>query len=157
MIRKQNSRGSIPVGSMVPITRCSKVGVFNGHTPIFWLGYKSFSSLVACGWHRSWRCYSSVGRFFWVYCDKGQKNIYQLFHEWASLDMRWYIANEVRSAKLAIINSYPTIVLLKTPTKYREFFQTLFVKTTDFQLVFNFQQTRTVTIFEEHGIMAHIQ
>ena len=29
-------------------------------------------------------------------------------------------------------------------------------KTTDFQLVFNFEQTRTVTIFGEHGIMAHI-
>ena len=51
---------------------------------------------------------------------------------------------------MAIIISYPTsesgiiIVLLKTPTKYREFFQTLFVKTTDFQLVFNFEQTPTV-------------
>ena len=67
-----------------------------------------------------------------------------------------------RSAELAIIILYPTsasgiIVLLKTPTKYREFFPTLFVnKTTDFQLVFNFEQTRTVTIFGEHGIMAHI-
>ena len=30
------------------------------------------------------------------------------------------------------------------PTKYWEFFPTLFVKTTDFQLVFNFKQTRTV-------------
>ena len=62
---------------------------------------------------------------------------------------------------MAIIISYPTkasgiIVLLKTPTKYREFFQTLFVRTTDFQLVFNFGQTRTVTIFGKHGIMAHI-
>ena len=63
---------------------------------------------------------------------------------------------------MAIIISYPTkasriIVLSKTPTKqYREFFPTLFVKTTDFQLVFNFEQTRTVTIFGEHGIMAHI-
>ena len=62
---------------------------------------------------------------------------------------------------LAIIISYPTsesgiiIVLLKTPTKYREFFQTLFVKTTDFQLVFNFEQTRTVTIFGEHGLIYH--
>ena len=42
-----------------------------------------------------------------------------------------------RSAELAIITSYPTsesgiIVLLKTPTKYREFFPTLFEKTTDF-------------------------
>ena len=66
--------------------------------------------------------------------------------------------NEVRSAELAIIISYPTsasgiIVLLKTCTKYREF---LFVKTAVFQLVSNFEQTRTVTIFGEHGIMAHI-
>ena len=46
--------------------------------------------------------------------------------------------------------------LLKMPSKYREFFPTLFVKTTDFQLVFNLEQTRTVTIFGEHGTMAHI-
>ena len=45
------------------------------------------------------------------------------------------------------------IVLLKTPTKYREFLPTLFVKTTDFQLLFNFEQTCAVTIFGEHGIM----
>ena len=36
------------------------------------------------------------------------------------------------------------------------FFPTLFVKTTDFQLVFNFGQTRTVNIIGEHGIVAHI-
>ena len=52
-------------------------------------------------------------------------------------------AKEARRAELAIIISYPTsasgvIVLLKTATKYREFFPTLFLKTTDFQLVFNF-------------------
>ena len=63
--------------------------------------------------------------------------------------------------ELAIIISYPTsasgiMLLLKTPTKYREFLPTLFVKTSDFQLVFNFEQTRTVTIFRDHGIMAHI-
>jgi len=56
---------------------------------------------------------------------------------------------------------YPTsaigiIVLLKTPTKYRQFFATLFVKTIDFQLDFSFEQTRTVTICGEHGITAHI-
>ena len=73
------------------------------------------------------------------------------------------VANEARSAELAlaIIILYPTrasgiIVLLKTPTKYREFLPTISVKTTNFQLVFNFEQTRTVTIFGEHGIMAHI-
>ena len=46
----------------------------------------------------------------------------QLFHEWA-LDMRWQIANEARSAELAIIISYLTsvsgiIVLLRMLTKY---------------------------------------
>ena len=63
--------------------------------------------------------------------------------------MRWWIANESRRAELAIIISYPTsmsgtvIVLFKTPTKYREFFPTSFVKTTDFQFVFNFEQRCT--------------
>ena len=32
------------------------------------------------------------------------------------------------------------------PTIYQELFPTLFVETTDFQLVFNFEQTRTATI-----------
>ena len=69
--------------------------------------------------------------------------------------------DKAHSAKLAIIISYLTstsgiIVLLKMPTKYREFFPTLLVKTTNFQLVFNFEQTCTVTIFVEHGIKAHI-
>ena len=32
----------------------------------------------------------------------------------------------------------------------------IFVKTKDFQLVFNFEQTRTVTIFGEHGIIVQI-
>ena len=36
------------------------------------------------------------------------------------------------------------------------FFLTLFVKTTNFQRVFNFEQMRTVTIFGRQGIMAHI-
>lgn len=40
------------------------------------------------------------------------------------------------------------IVLLKIATKYQEFFLlTLFVKSTDVHLVFNFEQTREVTIF----------
>ena len=62
--------------------------------------------------------------------------------------MRWLIANEVRSAELPIISH---IVLLKMPTKYK------IIKTNDFQLVFNFEQMHTVTIFGEHGIMAHIR
>ena len=53
-------------------------------------------------------------------------------------------SQEARSAELAITSSYQTngsgiIVLLNTPTKPREFFPTLFVKTTDFQHVFNFE------------------
>ena len=64
--------------------------------------------------------------------------------------------------EMAMIISYPTsasgiyFVLLKTPTKYCEFFPTLFEKKTDFQLVFNFERMRTVTQFGKHGIMAHI-
>ena len=66
--------------------------------------------------------------------------------------MRWHIANEARSTELAIIISYPTsaseiTVLLKTPTNFRELFPTLFVKTNNFQLVFNFEQTRTVIVW----------
>ena len=45
---------------------------------------------------------------------------------------------------------------IKSAEKYREFFPTLFVKITDFQLVFNFEQMYTVTLFGQHGIMAHI-
>ena len=65
------------------------------------------------------------------------------------------VANEAGSAELAIIISYPTstsgiTVLLKTPTKYQEFFPTLFTKTIDFQ------QTCIVIILGEHSIMAHI-
>ena len=63
--------------------------------------------------------------------------------------------------ELAIIIPYPTsvsgiIVLIKMPTKYREFFSTLLAKSTDFKLVFNFDQMRTVNIFGEHGIMRDI-
>ena len=32
----------------------------------------------------------------------------------------------------------------------------VYLKTTDFYLVFHFEQTRTVSIFGEHGTMAHI-
>ena len=55
-----------------------------------------------------------------------------------------------------LISASAIIVLLKTPTKYREFVPNVIVKTTDFQLVFSFEQMRTVTIFGEHCIMAHI-
>ena len=45
------------------------------------------------------------------------------------------------------------MVILKTSAKYRKFFPNLVIKTTDFRLVFNFEQTRTFTIFGEHGII----
>ena len=45
------------------------------------------------------------------------------------------------------------IVLLKTPTKFREFFRALFVKTTDFQLVFNFEQTLTLLPYLESMVL----
>ena len=48
------------------------------------------------------------------------------------------------------------LLLLETPTKYRQIFPTLFTKTTDITLIFNFEETRTATTFGERGIMAHI-
>ena len=71
--------------------------------------------------------------------------------------MGWQVANEALANQL-ISNKCEcnNIVLLKTPTKYQEFFPTLCVKTTNFQLVFNFEHTHTATIFGEHGITAHI-
>ena len=62
------------------------------------------------------------------------------------------MANEARSSELAITISYPTrtsgiTVLLKTPTKFRELFPTLFAITNDFQLVFKFEQTRTAIVW----------
>ena len=72
------------------------------------------------------------------------------------------VGYEMVHAELAIIIPYPTsasgiiIVLLKTPTKYREFLATLSLKTPDFQLVFNFEQMCTVTIFGQYGLMSHI-
>ena len=63
------------------------------------------------------------------------------------------MANEARSAELAIIISYPTsasgiIVLLKTPQKYRKL---------DYNKNKKAQKiTHTLPIFVDHGIMAHI-
>ena len=61
-------------------------------------------------------------------------------------------------AELAIIMSYPTSAsgkILKTPTILR-ILPDFICKRTDFQLVLNFEQTRTVTLFGEHDIMAYI-
>ena len=55
-----------------------------------------------------------------------------------------------RCAKFgAFVNSVTILTL-------RDLTMTLFAKTTDFQLVFNFEQMRTVTILGEHVILAHI-
>ena len=43
---------------------------------------------------------------------------------------------------------------LKRPQNNENSSHFIFVKTTDTQLVFNFEQARTITIFGEHGIMA---
>ena len=98
---------------------------------------------------RHWNCFVS---FFGADDKDGHAWAnWQLFHECA-LDMRRWIANEARSTELAVIrlisnnrewNNY----FIKNPPqiKYREFFQTLFVKTTDFQLSFHFEQTRRVS------------
>ena len=47
------------------------------------------------------------------------------------------------------------IVLLKTPSKFEEFFPTFFVKKKKkkIQLLFNFEQTCTVAILEEHAMI----
>ena len=67
--------------------------------------------------------------------------------------MRWETANEARSAKLAIIISYPTsasgrIVLLKTSKSWKTALK--WVERRPQKL------TRTLTIFVGHGIMAHL-
>ena len=57
------------------------------------------------------------------------------------------VANEARSAELAIIIIQKCRQNIKNNSS---------CKNNNFQLVFNFEQMRTVTIFGEHGIMAHI-
>ena len=59
-----------------------------------------------------------------------------LFHECA-LDMRWHIANEARITISYETSAIEIIVLFKKPMKYREFFPTLFVKITNFNLFLN--------------------
>ena len=68
----------------------------------------------------------------------------------------WLYSSHIQHLSEWKNNIISFIVLFKTPTKYQEFFPTSFVKTTDFQLVFNFEQSHAVTIYGEHGIMAHI-
>ena len=70
-------------------------------------------------------------------------------------------ANDARSAELAIIISYSTSssginVLLNTPTNFTCKTSQLYLsKQPIFSLFLILSMTRTVTIFGEHGIMAH--
>ena len=78
-----------------------------------------------------------IFRFFSLYSPFSATPQYSNF--WNRLLNNFYLS--APSIWVAIIVSYPTnaceiIVLLTTPTKYREFFPTLFEKTTDFQLIF---------------------
>ena len=60
--------------------------------------------------------------------------------------MRWC---EVRSAEFAVIISYPT----SAHKISRTLPDLICKKTNDFQLVFDFEQTRTVTVFGEHALV----
>ena len=67
----------------------------------------------------------------------------------------------VEGAKLAIIISYPTsvsgiFVLLKTPPQNVWILPDFICKNNRFSACFFLEPKRTVTIFGEHGIMAHI-
>ena len=79
--------------------------------------------------------------------------------ELRALCFAWPIFNNYSmSARCIRDGRYPTsasgvIVLLKTTAKYWEFFPTLFVKTTNFQLVFNFEQMHTVSILILKGMV----
>ena len=61
---------------------------------------------------------------------------------------------------LTIIISFPKSewnnYSIKDAHKISRIFSDFICKPTDFHLVFDFEQTRTVTMFEEHGITAHI-
>ena len=84
--------------------------------------------------------------------SKGWLELKYLFYEvYSTIVLRVCVGYE-----LAIIILYPTSAGGIIVLKYRELFPTLFLKTSDFHLVFNFEQTRTVTIFGEHGIVAHM-
>jgi len=73
-----------------------------------------------------------------------------------ALDMRWWIARLVGYNHLISNKREWNNCFNKNAHKIPRILPDFICKTTDFQLVFNFEQTRTVTIFEEHGIMAHI-
>ena len=67
----------------------------------------------------------------------------------------------VDSQRGAIIMLYPTSewnnCFIKTARhKISRNVPDFICETGDFQLVFNFEQTRSATVFGEHGIMAHI-
>ena len=94
------------------------------------------------------------GRFGW--CNQTQMlhwHVGIIFNNYStSARWIWVGYNHLISNKHEWHNCF-----IKNTPKYREFFLTLLiVKTTNFQLVFNFEQTCTVTTFGERGIIAHI-
>ena len=81
----------------------------------------------------------------------GQSNTLYIFNNY-STSARWiWVGYNYLIFNKREWNNCPINKTHKTSTILPDF-----VKTTDFQLVFNFEQTRIVTIFEEHSIMAHI-
>ena len=69
------------------------------------------------------------------------------------------VANEVRSAELAhlIANKRKwNNCFIKNAHKISRILPNFICKNNQFSACFNFDQTCTVTIFGEHGIMAHI-
>ena len=58
--------------------------------------------------------------------------------------------------ELALIKREWNNCFIKNAHKTSRILQDFCVKPTDFKLVFNFEQMRTVIIFGEHGTMAHI-
>ena len=65
------------------------------------------------------------------------------------MDMRWLSTISYSTSASGII------VFIKNDLKISRILPNFIVRTTDFQLVFNFEQMRTVTIFREHDIMVH--
>ena len=65
------------------------------------------------------------------------------------MDMRWLSTISYSTSASGII------VFIKNDLKISRILPNFIVRTTDFQLVFNFEQMRTVTIFRGPDIMVH--
>ena len=75
-----------------------------------------------------------------------------------------WIANEARSPELAIIISYPKgasgiilLLIIKKADKISRILPDFICKNNRFSAcLYNFEQTGTITIFGEHGVIAQI-